>query len=86
MGATPARSVTDGELAELATAIHRVHRAHLRELRIEMTAGGLVLTGHAVSYYGKQMAQEEVLQRGLAVVANDVAVGFSVGRSVSESV
>jgi hypothetical protein len=85
MRAAPGRAITVDELDELVAVIRHRHRAHLRELRIDATDGGLILSGRARSYYGKQMAQEEVLQRGLAIVANELTVAqFVVARPVPE--
>ena len=37
--------------------------------------GGLVLRGHVRSYYGKQMAQEVVMEvSGLSILSNDIEV------------
>ena len=61
---------------ELAAEVRRRHRGLLRELWIEVDAGGFVLHGHASSFYGKQVAFHEVLRLGAGpVVANRIAVG-----------
>jgi hypothetical protein len=62
------------ELDGVAAAILGRHRSQVRELRIEVAVGGVVLRGRAATYYGKQIAQHEVLRFGLAVVANDIVV------------
>jgi hypothetical protein len=65
---------TENEGPLLAAAILRLHRSLVRELRIEVVGGGVVLRGRAATFYGKQLALHEVLRRGLAVVANDIVV------------
>ncbi|MBX9579371.1 MAG: hypothetical protein K2X87_03605 [Gemmataceae bacterium] len=68
--ADPARIV-----AELAAEIRRRHRNAIRELRVEVHEGGLILSGSAYSYYGKQVAQHEALGRtNLVLLANRVVV------------
>jgi len=62
-------------LSELAEEIRLRHRALLREFQIEEVTGGVALSGHAYSFYGKQIAQHEILRRGdLPVVANWIVV------------
>jgi hypothetical protein len=62
-------------LLQVAAEIVASHRDHLRELRIEIVEGGLIIRGRAVSYYGKQIAFQEVTRRGgIAVVANEIEV------------
>lgn len=68
---------TENEGPTLAAAILRLHRALVRELRIEVVGGGVVLRGRAATFYGKQLALHEVLRRGLVVVANDIVVAPS---------
>jgi hypothetical protein len=64
------------ELNELAADIRRRHRVLLRDFHIEEVSGGVALHGHAYSFYGKQIAQHEILRRGdLAVVVNSIVVG-----------
>ena len=61
--------------SELAADIRSRHRSLLRELRIDVVEGGVILHGHAYSFYGKQIAQHEVLRRtGLVLLANRIAV------------
>jgi hypothetical protein len=69
---------SDGVLAaavRLAADIRRRHRYLLRDLRIEVVAGGVVLHGRAVTFYGKQLAQHEVMRRSFTIVANRIVVG-----------
>jgi hypothetical protein len=69
---------TDGRVAavsKLASDIRQRHRTLLRELRIEVVTGGVVLHGRAYSFYGKQVALHEVMRRsGVTVVANRIVV------------
>jgi hypothetical protein len=77
MTTTPAEP-TDLEqaLAQLAADIRNGHRGHLRELRIEVVDGGVVLRGRAGTFYGKQVALHEVRRRcEFAVLANHITVG-----------
>jgi hypothetical protein len=62
---------------QLAVDIQNRHRSRVRELRIESAEGGVVLRGRSVTYYGKQVALHEVLQCGLAVIANEIVVSGS---------
>lgn len=67
---------------DLAEAVRRANRHLLRELRVEVIEGGVVLSGRARSYYGKQVAQHEVLRRlGLVLLANRVVVDPPAGRA-----
>lgn len=66
--------------AELAADIRWRHRNLLRELRIEVAEGGVILHGRAYSFYGKQVAQHEVLRRtGLVLLANRLVVAGPTG-------
>ena len=71
--ATPERA-DDWDMSHLASDVRERHRSLLRVLRIEVVAGGVVLHGHANTFYGKQVAQQEVM-RHWAVVANRIVVG-----------
>ena len=73
---TASHFVTDyrTELAELAASIRERLRVHLRELTLEPGCGGVVMRGRARSFYGKQLAQHEVMRRGLVVLANTIVV------------
>ncbi len=47
----------------------------VQEFRMSWHEGGLVLRGHVRSYYGKQMAQEVVMEvSGLSILSNDIEV------------
>jgi hypothetical protein len=75
----PCRAVTgpgDDRAAaatHLASDIRERHRSLLRDLRIEVVAGGVVLHGRANTFYGKQIAQHEVMRHSV-VVANRIVV------------
>ncbi len=65
---------------ELAADVRWRNRSLIRELRVEVIEGGVLLHGHAYSYYGKQVAQHEVLRRtGLALLANRITVADRAG-------
>jgi hypothetical protein len=72
-----------GELKCLAAAVFTRYRSQLRELSIEVIAGGVILRGRSATFYGKQLAQHEVLRRGLVVVANDIVVATSLCTAVT---
>lgn len=68
---------TDGNrtLRELAGEIRARYRCHLRELWLDVVHGRLLIRGVATSYYGKQLALDEVRHRcRLPVVANLIEV------------
>ena len=60
--------------SHLASDIRERHRSLLRDLRIEVVAGGVVLHGRANTFYGKQVAQHEVMRYSV-VVTNRIVVG-----------
>jgi hypothetical protein len=69
------RSEIAQELNRIAVEVRAQHRGLLRELRIELTEGGVTLRGRATTYYGKQLAFHEVMRRcSLVVVANRIEV------------
>lgn len=60
---------------QMSAEILASHRDHLRELKIEIVEGGIIIRGCAVSFYGKQIAFHEVSRRcGSAVLANEIEV------------
>jgi len=60
---------------DLARKIHQRHRSLLREFRIEPVEGGVALHCFAYSFYGKQNAQHEILQRcDLPIITNLIVV------------
>ena len=73
--AIPPPPGAETDLARLAASVRNRHRSHLRDLRIEVVEGGIVLRGCALTFYGKQIAFHEVCslcQR--TVVANRIEV------------
>lgn len=73
---TPAPLIDrDQFLSHLAAEVCKVHQHCLRELHIEVVAGGCVLIGRTVSFYGKQVAFHEVSRRlQMKVIANRIEV------------
>ena len=58
----------------LASVQHRL-AGRVCELRLLALENGLVLQGHAYSYYAKQLAQQAVMKAtGLPVLANNIEV------------
>jgi hypothetical protein len=52
----------------------------VRDLRLLWRGGGLVLQGHAPTWYAKQLAQHEVLEAtALPLLANEIQVGGTAG-------
>ena len=65
----------ENAVSELASAVRERHRDVVRELRVEVIEGGVILYGFAYSFYGKQVAQHEVLHRtNLVLLANRITV------------
>jgi hypothetical protein len=50
------------ELDGLAELVRRRLAGRIRDLRLALRGNGIVLQGRACSYYGKQLAQHEVLR------------------------
>jgi len=49
--------------------------ARVQDLRLSVRDGGLVLQGHARTYYAKQLAQQAVMETcGLPIRANEIEV------------
>jgi hypothetical protein len=60
---------------ELEDHLRTELRSFVRDLSIEVTSGGLILHGSAYTFYGKQLAQQEVMRRThLRVLTNRVTV------------
>jgi hypothetical protein len=48
---------------------------HIRDFRLMVVDGGLILRGHAHTYYGKQLAQHAVMEATrLPILANEIEV------------
>jgi hypothetical protein len=72
---TPSANAPRTDLQELAREIQHSNRSLLRDLRIEHVDGGVALHGVAFSFYGKQIAQHEILRRGnVTIVTNRIVV------------
>jgi len=64
------------ELAEIITARlqHRLG-CRVRNVRVRLENGGLVLQGHATTYYAKQLAQHFAMETsGLPILVNEIEV------------
>ena len=63
------------ELARLEADIQRHLRYYVRDFRMTVRDGGLVLSGRTRTYYAKQLAQHEVMGRSrLPIRANSIDV------------
>jgi hypothetical protein len=70
----------DRLLSSLAAEICSRHRNLVRELRIEVRDGGVILSGKATCFFGKQIAFHEFARLApLAVVANLIEVEYDAG-------
>jgi hypothetical protein len=64
-----------GSPDRLASLVRRRSYGRVRNLRLELRAGGVVLRGQAQCYYVKQLAQQAVLEAGvLPLLANEIEV------------
>jgi hypothetical protein len=60
---------------QVEAALRQRLRGHLRELRVVVRDGGVVLQGCAASYYGKQLVQHFAHALfGLHILANEIEV------------
>ena len=67
-------STGDG-LTELEEIVRDRVGGHLREFRLTVVEGGLVLRGRAPTYYSKQLAQHAVMQEtDVPIVTNEIEV------------
>jgi hypothetical protein len=63
------------ELAQLETDLQSRLRHYIRDFRMTIRDGGLILYGHTRTYYGKQLAQHGVMERSrLPIRANNIDV------------
>jgi hypothetical protein len=68
------------EAGELMCLVTRRCHGRVRDLRLEVRGGGLVLAGRAPSYHAKQLAQQAVLEAGgLPLAANEIEVAVAAG-------
>jgi hypothetical protein len=62
-------------LDDLEQCIRRRLNGRVRDFRLSLRDGGLVLEGHANTYYAKQLAQHAVMEAALLPIqANDIEV------------
>ena len=71
------------ELDGLAELVRRRLAGRVRDLRLVLRENGIVLQGRACSYYGKQLAQHEVLRvANAAQLVNEIEVSpFASGET-----
>jgi hypothetical protein len=63
------------ELAQLEADLQSHLRHYIRDFRVVIQDGGLVLYGHTRTYYGKQLVQHSVMKWGrLPIRANNINV------------
>jgi hypothetical protein len=63
------------EIERLETRMQSLLSGRVRNLRLVVHDGGLILTGQARTYYAKQLAQHAVLEAtALPIVANEIQV------------
>jgi hypothetical protein len=74
------RDLTTSEgITELEASIQCRLAGYVREFRLVVVDQGLVLRGHAHTYYAKQLAQQAVLKRTeLRILANEIEVSSSL--------
>ncbi len=64
-----------GEEERLECLMQRRLGNRIRNLRVQLLSGGLVLQGRADTYHAKQLAQHAAMELGSApIVANDIEV------------
>ena len=74
---TPASLILPGvpEVEQLETHVQSRLSGRVRHFRLVVRGCGLVLTGHAPTYYAKQLAQHAVMEAtALPIVANEIDV------------
>ena len=63
------------QLSELETHVQNRLNGRVAELRLSMQANGVVLKGHAHSYYAKQLVQQAITEAAdLHIAANEIEV------------
>lgn len=68
-------SIPATKLDELETHIQCQLSGQIRDFRIVLRGGGLVLQGHAHTYHAKQLAQHAVMKAAaLPILANEIEV------------
>jgi hypothetical protein len=72
---TPTLSPGLPELEQLETRVQSRLNGRVRHFRLVVRECGLILTGHARTYYAKQLAQHEVMEAtALPILANEIEV------------
>ena len=63
------------EVERLETHVQSRLSGRVRHFRLRVRGCGLILTGHARTYYAKQLAQHAVMEAtALPILANDIQV------------
>jgi hypothetical protein len=63
------------ELDRLETHIQSRLNGRVRDFRLSLCGGGLILRGHARTYHAKQLAQQAVMEAtALPILANEIEV------------
>ena len=63
------------EMEQLETHVQSRLNGRVRQFRLVVCGCGLILTGHAHTYYAKQLAQHAVLEAtALPILANEIDV------------
>ncbi len=66
---------TANGVAELEAGVHRRLGRQVRNFHLVVVEKGLILRGHAQTYYAKQLAQQAVMEAtGLPILANEIEV------------
>ena len=65
----------DGLAHKVSARLHCRFGSQVREFKILRHSDGLILHGRVNTYYGKQLAQQAVMEiTGLSILANEIAV------------
>jgi hypothetical protein len=72
----PGEAVGSEVVDEIETRVQGRLGGQLRDFRVQPQGAGLILQGHARTYYAKQLAQHAVMEAcGLPILANEIEVG-----------
>jgi len=67
--------ITAAEARTLAARVQCQFDGRLKRFRVGIACQGLILRGHAISYYVKQLAQHAVMEESnLPILANEIEV------------
>ena len=67
---------TNASIIELEAHVQGRTGKQLGNFRLIMQNEGLILKGHSLSYYAKQLAQHAVMEvTGIPIVSNEIEVG-----------